>query len=120
VIVQLKNGEEYIGSHYAKGNGTLYLLGEFQIDREKLEQETLQRIQKSMDAQGNLKQDRASLLRVIKALPPDASIDVRGQVKQKIQLEEKYTDKNYEAWREDEISTIIPDGNNSSSLLSLV
>lgn len=120
VIVQLKNEEEYIGSHYAKGNGTLYLLGEFQIDREKLEQETLQRIRKSMDAQGNLKQDRASLLRVLKALPPDASIDVRGQVKQKIQLEEKYTDKNYEAWREDEISTIIPDGNNSSSLLSLV
>jgi hypothetical protein len=120
VIVQLKNGEEYIGSHYAKGNGTLYLLGEFQIDMEKLDQETIQKIRKSMDAKGNLKQDRASLLRVLKVLPSDASIDVRGQVKQKIQLEEKYTDKAYEAWREDEISTIIPDGNNRSSLLSLV
>jgi hypothetical protein len=120
VIVQLKNGEEYIGSHYAKGNGTLYLLGEFQIDMEKLNQGTLQKIRKSMDAKGNLKQDRASLLRVLKVLPSDASIDIRGQVKQKIQLEEKYTDKAYEAWREDEISTIIPDGNNRSSLLSLV
>jgi hypothetical protein len=103
------DGAEYLGAHYAETKDEVFLLGSFQVNRQELPAEIIEKLEKKecIDENGELVQTKKKILEVIRMVErlPGVPIEVRCPIHRNVNDNWEYKEKMVLVWKKEQLTS---------------